>query len=392
MSSPPSCGRVRREHTDDNGALDAIAREAEEKLKLKREARAAAREIRMRELEKQEQEESDKKNRHYEMKDNERFKTTGQRKLSSDSVDTVDSMEGRDLKRELKLSEERYLKAMSNLAQVDNDKQTYRFQVNMLREDIDDFRESITECHRLLKGKTKQCHQQTNEVNDLSRQVTYLKNQITLRDQLIQDNGLVLVSDDTLKNCDDSNLDGATITLKSESNGIAALVTPKAREVLGLDGGSLDDRLLAFSQEKLDLQEELKQVRSALEKEREKNSLSEKYHSPHSKHQSNGADVQIMELQLEAQKQLSDYKYRLKKSEADITTLDGNVLRLESQVKRYRSAAESSEKNEDDLKQEKRRLLRELREAQTQIEELTTSNSHLQKRIDKLRSGRTVVH
>ena len=40
------------------------------------------------------------------------------------------------------------------------------------------------------------------------------------------------------------------------------------------------------------------------------------------------------------------------------------VLRLESQVKRYRSAAEGSEKVEDDLKQEKRKLQREVSKLQ----------------------------
>ena len=36
------------------------------------------------------------------------------------------------------------------------------------------------------------------------------------------------------------------------------------------------------------------------------------------------------------------------------------VLRLESQVKRYRTAAEGSEKGEEGLKQEKRKLQREV--------------------------------
>lgn len=36
------------------------------------------------------------------------------------------------------------------------------------------------------------------------------------------------------------------------------------------------------------------------------------------------------------------------------------VVRLESQVKRYRTAAENSEKNEDELKAERRKLQREV--------------------------------
>ena len=398
MSSPGSAGvgRVRREHTDDNGALDAIARDAEEKLKAKREARAAARDIRMRELERQERDDSDQKSRQYEQRDAEQrakhSTATASRKDSADSTD------GRDPRRELKICEQRYLQAMSSLAQTDNDRQTYRYHATMLADDLEEAREESTECRRRLVAKTKRSHQLEKANHDLEQQVHFLREQISLRDDLIRDNGLVLVSDETLEadSCDDE-LVKAKPKLRSEAVGIAALVTPEARQVLGLDGGSLDERLLAFAREKQTLEADLKRSQAELEREREKSALSDRYASPHVRATSttgvcNGNnDMQVVEMQLEAQKQLSDYRYRLKKSEADITTLDGNVLRLESQVKRYRSAAESSEKNEDDLKQERRRLQRELRDAQTQIEELATANSHLQKRIDKLRSGRVTA-
>lgn len=404
MSSPNNSGvsgRVRREHTDDNGALDAIAREAEDKLRAKREARAAAREIRMRELERQERDDADAKSKEYEQRDSEqraKQSTTAAGRKPSDDVDGVV-----DYKRELKLSEQRYLDAMSSLAQTDNDRQTYRYHATMLTDDLEDAREESNECKRRLLAKTKRADQADKTNRELERQVAFLREQITLRDDLIRDNGLILVSDDTLEADSDAGTDDGSekkVKLRSEANGIAALVTPEAREVLGLDGGSLDERLLNFAKLKISLTEELKTCRAELEREREKSALSDRYSSPHT-HRSSassnsttnglGNDVQAVEVQLEAQKQLSDYKYKLKKCEADITTLDGNVLRLESQVKRYKGAAESSEKNEDELKQEKRRLQRELRDAQTQIEELTTTNGHLQKRIDKLRAGRATA-
>lgn len=43
-----------------------------------------------------------------------------------------------------------------------------------------------------------------------------------------------------------------------------------------------------------------------------------------------------------------------------MSTLQATVARLESQVIRYKSAAETSEKAEDDLKVEKRKLQREV--------------------------------
>lgn len=62
----------------------------------------------------------------------------------------------------------------------------------------------------------------------------------------------------------------------------------------------------------------------------------------------------------EANKQLADYKFRLQKSDQDIATLQATVARLESQVIRYKSSAEASEKAEDELKVEKRKLQREV--------------------------------
>ena len=45
-----------------------------------------------------------------------------------------------------------------------------------------------------------------------------------------------------------------------------------------------------------------------------------------------------------------------------------------------------SEKTEEDLKTERRKLQRELRDALVQVEELTTANKHLKTRLDKVRA------
>jgi len=60
-------------------------------------------------------------------------------------------------------------------------------------------------------------------------------------------------------------------------------------------------------------------------------------------------------------------------------------------VTRFRVAAETSEKAEDDLKAEKRKLQRELRETQTKFEELETSHNHLQRRLDKLKTAKSAL-
>lgn len=62
----------------------------------------------------------------------------------------------------------------------------------------------------------------------------------------------------------------------------------------------------------------------------------------------------------EANKQIADYKFKLQKAEQDVASLQGAVARLETQVVRYRAAAEASERAEDELKTEKRKLQREV--------------------------------
>lgn len=105
----------------------------------------------------------------------------------------------------------------------------------------------------------------------------------------------------------------------------------------------------------------------------------------------NGTDLHGMDLQRDANRQISDLKFKLAKSEQEITALEQNVIRLESQVSRYKSAAENAEKIEDELKAEKRKLQRELRSALDKTEELEVSNGHLVKRLEKMKANRSVL-
>ncbi len=87
------------------------------------------------------------------------------------------------------------------------------------------------------------------------------------------------------------------------------------------------------------------------------------------------------------------------------------VARLESQVVRYRTAAETAERSEEELKTERRKLQREvgeeaksqevlvflidsflmlqLREATSRSEELETANKHLETRLGKLKTAKS---
>uniref|UniRef100_A0A665U3N8 LRRF2 protein n=1 Tax=Echeneis naucrates TaxID=173247 RepID=A0A665U3N8_ECHNA len=99
----------------------------------------------------------------------------------------------------------------------------------------------------------------------------------------------------------------------------------------------------------------------------------------------------VLDLQTDSNRQISDLKFKLVKSEQEVVTLEQNVVRLEGQVTRYKLALEGAEKIEDELKVEKRRLQRELRSALDRVQELCVSNNHLSKRLEKMKANRNAL-
>ncbi|KAK2839448.1 hypothetical protein Q5P01_013188 [Channa striata] len=146
-------------------------------------------------------------------------------------------------------------------------------------------------------------------------------------------------------------------------------------------------RLRKLVDEREKMIEQVKKLKAQLEQKSQKNG-SDSGSSPDAEIVENGNDPNIMELQRDSSRQISDLKFKLVKAEQEVTALEQNVTRLEGQVTRYKSAAENSEKVEDDLKAEKRKLQRELRSALDKIDELESNNSHLNKRLEKMKSSR----
>ncbi|KAF1382235.1 hypothetical protein PFLUV_G00141600 [Perca fluviatilis] len=131
----------------------------------------------------------------------------------------------------------------------------------------------------------------------------------------------------------------------------------------------------------------VKKLKSQLDQKTQKNGT-ENSSGPDGEILENGNDPNIIELQRDANRQISDFKFKLVKAEQEVTALEQNVTRLEGQVTRYKSAAENAEKVEDELKAEKRKLQRELRSALDKVDELESNNSHLSKRLDKMKTSR----
>ncbi|XP_069814601.1 leucine-rich repeat flightless-interacting protein 2 isoform X22 [Dendropsophus ebraccatus] len=420
----PGSGRKRTQIKDrfsaEDEALSHIAREAEARLAAKRAARAEARDIRMRELERQQKELDEKSDKQY----TEGYSRPSSRNATSalpgtftpqsgsssrrgsgdasslvdpdaslselrdiyDLKDQIQDVEGRymqglkELKDSLTEVEEKYKKAMVSNAQLDNEKSNLVYQVDTLKDVIEEMEEQMAEYHRENEDKSKELERQKHACSILQHKLDELKEGIRQRDELIEKHGLVIIPDGT----PNGDIHHEPVV------GQITVVSQEAAQVLESAGeGPLDVRLRKLAEEKDELVSQIRKLKLQLDEERHKNVRNDTLTD--SVGMENGSDLQLIEMQRDANRQISEYKFKLSKAEQDITTLEQNVLRLEGQVVRYKSAAENAEKVEDELKAEKRRLQRELRTTLDKMEEMEMTNSHLVKRLEKMKANRNAL-
>uniref|UniRef100_A0A7N5JF18 Leucine-rich repeat flightless-interacting protein 2 n=1 Tax=Ailuropoda melanoleuca TaxID=9646 RepID=A0A7N5JF18_AILME len=304
-----------------------------------------------------------------------------------DLKDQIQDVEGRymqglkELKESLSEVEEKYKKAMVSNAQLDNEKNNLIYQVDTLKDVIEEQEEQMAEFYRENEEKSKELERQKHMCSVLQHKMDELKEGLRQRDELIEKHGLVIIPDGT-PNGDVSH---------EPVVGAITVVSQEAAQVLESAGeGPLDVRLRKLAGEKEELLSQIQRLKLQLEEEQQKCSRSEGSAADMAGLH-NGSDLQFIEMQRDANRQISDYKFKLSKAEQDITTLEQNISRLEGQVLRYKTAAENAEKVEDELKAEKRKLQRELRTALDKIEEMEMTNSHLAKRLEKMKANRTAL-
>ncbi|XP_041327596.1 leucine-rich repeat flightless-interacting protein 2 isoform X30 [Pyrgilauda ruficollis] len=392
----PGSGRKRTPVKDrfsaEDEALSNIAREAEARLAAKRAARAEARDIRMRELERQQKELEEKSEKsHSEIFSRPSSRNSvsaapqsgnSSRRGSGDASNLVDPDASlSELRDSLAEVEEKYKKAMVSNAQLDNEKNNLIYQVDTLKDVIEEKEEQIAEFCRENEEKSKELERQKHTCSVLQHKLDELKEGLRQRDELIEKHGLVIIPDGT----PNGDLNHESVV------GTITVVSQEAAQVLESAGeGPLDIRLRKLAGEKEELLSQVRKLKMQLEEERQKYSKSDSM-NPDTIDLENGSDLQLIEMQRDANRQISEYKFKLSKAEQDITTLEQNIGRLEGQVARYKNAAENAEKVEDELKADKRKLQRELRTALDKIEEMEMTNSHLMKRLEKMKANRTAL-
>ncbi|XP_054877740.1 leucine-rich repeat flightless-interacting protein 2 isoform X10 [Poeciliopsis prolifica] len=378
-------------------ALSSIAREAEARLAAKRAARAEARDIRMRELERQQKELDEKCDKQYPdySRPSSRCATPGLSAASLASLGGTSSRRGStdtgsiydpdtslsELRESLTEVEEKYKKAMVSNAQLDNDKGNLIYQVDTLKDVVEEMEEQMAEMRRELDDKSKELERQKHTCSVLQHKQEELKEGIRQRDELIEKHGLVIIPDGT---------PNGDVNHEPLPSGIT-LVSQEAAQVLDSAGeGPLDVRLRKLADEKDELLAQIRKLKNQLEEEKQKHSKVDGAF-PDGENMENGTDLHFIEMQRDANRQISEYKFKLSKAEQEMGTMEQNISRLEGQVSRYKAAADNSEKVEDELKAEKRKLQRELRTALDKIEEMEMTNSHLVKRLEKMKANRNAL-
>ncbi|XP_013363508.1 PREDICTED: leucine-rich repeat flightless-interacting protein 1 isoform X32 [Chinchilla lanigera] len=393
-------------------------RQAEARLAAKRAARAEAREIRMKELERQQKEVEERPEKDFSEKGSRNMPSlsaatlaslggTSSRRGSGDtsiSIDTEASMreikelnelkdqiqdvEGKymqglkEMKDSLAEVEEKYKKAMVSNAQLDNEKTNFMYQVDTLKDVLLELEEELAEARRQCEDKSKELERERHAHSVLQFQLAEVKEALRQRDEMLEKHGIILNSE-VATNGETSD------TLNNVGHpGSTKMTTEEINALKSSGDGTLDIRLKKLLDERECLLEQIKRLKGQLEV-RQKNS---KLDNPRAEDVvENGTDAHVLDLQRDANRQISDLKFKLAKSEQEITALEQNVIRLESQVSRYKSAAENAEKIEDELKAEKRKLQRELRSALDKTEELEVSNGHLVKRLEKMKANRSAL-
>ncbi|KAL6101345.1 lrrfip2 [Pungitius sinensis] len=351
-----------------------------------------------------------------------------------------------ELRESLAEVEEKYKKAMVSNAQLDNEKGNLIYQVDTLKDVIEEMEEHTAEMRRELEDKTKELERQKHTCTVLQHKQEELKEGLRQRDELIEESQRMQTKLDALTreafdlqetiNWKDKKI-GALERQKEyfdcirnerdelrdeladikgeakagETHGLVIIpdgtpngdinheplssgitvVSQEAAQVLESAGeGPLDVRLRKLAEEKDELLAQIRKLKNQLEEERQKHTKMDSACTD-GERMENGTDLHIIEMQRDANRQISEYKFKLSKAEQEMGTMEQNINRLEGQVSRYKLSADSSEKVEDELKAEKRKLQRELRTALDKIEEMEMTNNHLVKRLEKMKANRNAL-
>uniref|UniRef100_A0A915MG10 Uncharacterized protein n=1 Tax=Meloidogyne javanica TaxID=6303 RepID=A0A915MG10_MELJA len=338
MSSYSSRRRAPASSHMEESVLDRINREAEELLSKKRQARDEARQVRIDCLEKSIKA-NDQKDYH----------------LIDNGNDKVSELE------------KKFQRAMLLYSQLDNEKSSLLYEIDLMKDEMEEKDQILYQVQRENREMGEELKLLKKTVEGLHLQQQQLRNEILQRDKLIHENGFLVANQDP----NDDLLPPIQHT--------RAAAVEKA-----LPGTSaVDQKIQRIVESNRKLRQQIDDAEKALYNRRQR--PREDYNSTGSNSSSDDS------LHKDALKQVAELKLKLQEMEREKTALDGAFGRSETQLKRFKTIAEQSEKESEELQKQNRQLKKELRDKEQLLEESKETNNHLQSRLEKMRNTRRPI-
>uniref|UniRef100_A0A158RCI1 Shootin-1 n=1 Tax=Thelazia callipaeda TaxID=103827 RepID=A0A158RCI1_THECL len=275
------------------------------------------------------------------------------------------------LKEKVSELQDKFQRAMFMYSQLDNEKSALLYEIDLLKDDVEEKEQLLSQSNRESRDLISEVKLLKRTVDGLNAQHAILRTEIAQRDQIIQENGLVLGEREKSDNALTNGTENLSQSLLVFSRTTIALVE---KAVPG--SSSIDEKVKKLVDVNKKMRQQVEEAEQSLYTRRTAR-------ADFVNNVQNG--ILTDELQKDATKQLADIKFKLQEAERENTNYQGNLIRVEGQMKRYKAAAEQAEKELVELKSQNRQLKKELRDKENSLDEAKETNRHLQNRIEKLR-------
>lgn len=269
-----------------------------------------------------------------------RFRKGGSNYVDGDSHSSSNGLEAVKIWQDKYHELEKQLKeSMLSNAQLYKDKTCLVFQVEHLKDKLDDTIQDVYGLEAALKREKSHGLHEKHNGEALEAQIELLKKQIDFRDEFLERFGLHLPT---------GNEEEDAQTLPN----LTPEMDPEEKEHLLKEIQSLKDEIASMKSSSL------------------------------------LGDHQPKDIVQVSTKLVSEYKTKLQISEAENSRLEGLSSRQQNQVTRYKNQVKELEAREDELMKEKRHQAKEIRSLQSESEDQKTEIDLMKRRIDQLKKRR----
>lgn len=347
MSGATRTRIVQRNYAAEGDTITQLGLDAQQRMESRRLAMMQARDLRLKQVQKEQREQALKESglhREGSAASDDRGSGSGRdrdysvaRGNDGNLIDTrtVTHAQFKEQKEKIHEWEEKYRKAMIQIAQLDNEKQVLIYRVDLYQDRMEEQEERTAEYQRLAKEKKHELDYQKRLYADLENVLSYHKAMLTQRDEIIAAHGFVFVGGELV---DDVEAIAAGREGAQKPNS-AAILSQKAAAMLEKCGeGSLEGRLRKFAAEKEELREQIRKLKADLDSARGRGGFTslEPFLDKHESAHSNLKD--FTDAGRATRKELESTKYDLEKSQEKVSNLENTVARLEGELKKYRES------------------------------------------------------